>query len=201
MLVSIGEAAEIIGVSISTLRRWEEEGCFLPSTRTLGGHRRYKISDINKEFFKDKIIEEKERVNICYARVSSHDQKLDLERQSKALEKYCEKNKIQHTLIKDLGSGINFKKHGLKKLIKMICRKEVSKLIITHKDRLLRFGTPLLYQLCDEFQTEIIITEEVENRSFEQDLVTDVLEIITVFSAKLYGKRSHQFTDRLKSAS
>lgn len=190
MHVSIGEAARMIGVAISTLRRWEKEGHFIPSFRTPGKHRRYEIADIEKTFHK-KSKSEKKRKAVAYARVSSHDQKEDLQRQIDRLKDYCQSSHYDFTVISDLGSGINYQKKGLNKLISLICCGDVSHLILTHKDRLLRFGSSLLFKICEYYGTQVIILDDPHNPSFEQQLVTDVLEIITVYSAKLYGKRSH----------
>jgi len=135
---------------------------------------------------------DEDKITLCYSRVSSYDQKEDLKRQSAKLLEYCdEKNLKNIELIEDLGSGLNFKKKGLKKLIKLIISSKISKLIIIHKDRLLRFGSDLLINLAKEFDIETVILNE-KVLTFEQELSQDVLEIITVFSAKLYGSRSHK---------
>jgi len=95
-------------------------------------------------------------------------------------------------VIEDLGSGLNYQKKGLKLLIKRISRGEVGRLVVTHKDRLLRFGSELVFALCEQFGTEVVIINRSEDSTHEDDLARDVLEIITVFSARLYGSRSHQ---------
>ena len=84
------------------------------------------------------------------------------------------------------------KKRGLRELIRRICLGEVERLVLTHQDRLMRFGAELVFALCEHFGTEVVIINAVEERSFEEDLVQDVLEIITVFSARLYGSRSRK---------
>jgi putative resolvase len=94
--------------------------------------------------------------------------------------------------VQDLGSGLNYQKKGLKKLIKMIYSGTIKRLVITHKDRLMRFGAELVFSLCESFGIEVIIINAKEESSFEDDLVQDVLEIITVFSARLYGARSRK---------
>jgi len=129
---------------------------------------------------------------IGYARVSSHDQKEDLERQKQVIEIFCASNGWQHEVISDLGSGMNYQKKGLKRLIRLICESSVERLVLTHKDSLLRFGSELIFSLCEHFGTEVVIINRTEDSTFEEDLAQDVLEIITVFSARLYGSRSNK---------
>lgn len=194
MLVSIGEAAQIIGVSITTLRRWEKQGLFKATLRTKGHHRRYSLKDLETEFQlhdNQKKIKQA-RKTICYARVSSYDQKLDLKRQVSHLRRYCTTNKLKSEVIKDLGSGINFKKRGLKKLLTCILNNQVDKVILTHKDRLVRFGYPLIELLCSYYNVELVVLEKV-NLSFNEEIARDVIEIMTVMCARIYGKRSHQY--------
>ena len=178
------EAATLLGVTVRTLHRWELDGK-IKSTRTAGGHRRYDISDLisNKSG---------SQLTVGYARVSSHDQKDDLTRQVLVLESYCAKHGWGFEVIQDLGSGMNYKKKGLIRLIKLITSYQVERLVLTHKDRLLRFGSDLIFTLCEQFGTEVIIINRSDDSTFEEDLASDVLEIITVFSARLYGSRSHK---------
>ncbi|MFP4119917.1 IS607 family transposase [Coleofasciculus sp.] len=182
-LLSIGEAAAVKGVSIDTLRRWEKEGK-IQSIRTQGGHRRYDIDDL--------IDFPENRKTVAYARVSSHDQKNDLERQALVLEAYCLHHGYNFEIIKDLGSGLNYKKRGLQKLLQLIMDEQLDRLVITNKDRLLRFGSELIFSLCEYAGIEIIVLNRKEDSSYEEDLAADVLEIITVFSARLYGSRSRR---------
>jgi putative resolvase len=98
----------------------------------------------------------------------------------------------KYEVIEDLGSGINFNKKGLKSLIDKIIERKFERLVLTKRDRLLRFGSELIFQLCESNNIEVVIIDQTETNSFEEELVADVLEIITVFSAKLYGKRSHK---------
>ena len=191
--LSIKEAAVLLGVTPTTLRNWEKEGK-ISSLRTTGGHRRYQVADL--------LGKPKEKaLTIAYARVSSHDQKADLERQKLVLESYCASRGFDFELISDLGSGMNYKKKGLIRLIKLMCEHQVDRLVITHKDRLLRFGSELIFSLCEIFGCEVIIINKSEVSTFEEDLANDVLEIITIFSARLYGSRSHknkQLVEQLK---
>ena len=128
---------------------------------------------------------------MCYARVSSYDQKADLDRQQAVLEAYCAAKGWRTEVIRDLGSGMNYNKKGLQRLLELILRRQLRRLVLTHKDRLLRFGADLVFSLCELQGIEVIIIHQGEQPSFEEELATDVLEVITVFSARLYGARSH----------
>lgn len=189
-LVPIHEAAEALGVSPQTLRRWEREGRLLPDERTAGGRRRYDLARLKPEKFRSQA--EAVRKTVAYARVSSHDQKDDLERQKQVLELYCARQGWTFEVIADLGSGMNYHKKGLKKLLEAIIEGQVGRLVITHKDRLLRFGAELVFAICEAKNVEVVILNQGEDTTFEEDLAKDVLEIITVFSARLYGSRSRK---------
>ena len=186
-LLSIKQAANQLGISVSTLRRWDETGV-LVAQRTPKGHRRYDLSKINPNLTRNKV--EQQRKTIAYARVSSHDQKSDLQRQIEILELYCSSQGWSFEVISDLGSGMNYHKKGLKRLLDDILDNKIDRLVLTHKDRLLRFGAELVFALCEARQVEVVIINQGENLSFEEELAQDVLEIITVFSARLYGSPS-----------
>ncbi|EGK13801.1 IS607 family transposase [Psychrobacter sanguinis] len=186
-LLSIKQTANQLGVSVSTLRRWDETGV-LVAQRTPKGHRRYDLSKINPNLTRNKV--EQQRKTIAYARVSSHDQKPDLQRQIEMLKLYCSSQGWSFEVISDLGSGMNYHKKGLKRLLDDILDNKIDRLVLTHKDRLLRFGAELVFALCEARQVEVVIINQGENLSFEEELAQDVLEIITVFSARLYGSRS-----------
>lgn len=189
-LVPIHEAAEALGVSAQTLRRWEREGRLLPDERTAGGRRRYDLARLKPEKFRSQA--EAVRKTVAYARVSSHDQKDDLERQKQVLELYCARQGWTFEVIADLGSGMNYHKKGLKKLLEAIIEGQVGRLVITHKDGLLRFGAELVFAICEAKNVEVVILNQGEDTTFEEDLAKDVLEIIIVFSARLYGSRSRK---------
>ena len=189
-LIPIGQASQLLGVTIQTIRNWDKQGLLKPDDITKGGQRRYKLEtlkNINKniKFNTDNL------KTIAYARVSSHDQKDDLIRQVQVLELYCAKAGFNYEVIQDLGSGMNYYKKGLTKLLNLILDGKVKRLVLTHKDRLLRFGTELVFAICEAKEVEVIIINKGdENIKFEEELAKDVLEIITVFSARLYGSRS-----------
>ena len=148
-----------------------------PDIITAGGHRRYKKKNCSGI----------KRQVVAYARVSSHDQKADLEKQKDVLSAHN-----PDMLLSDIGSGINFNKPGFKKLIQLLLTGQIQKLIITYPDRLLRFGFSLIEKLCHHFGTEITLLNLKKEQSFEETLAQDLITIITVFPSKLYGKRSHQ---------
>lgn len=189
-LIPIGQASQLLGVTIQTIRNWDKQGLLKSDDITKGGQRRYKLEtlkNINKniKFNTDNL------KTIAYARVSSHDQKDDLIRQVQVLELYCAKAGFNYEVIQDLGSGMNYYKKGLTKLLNLILDGKVKRLVLTHKDRLLRFGTELVFAICEAKEVEVIIINKGnENIKFEEELAKDVLEIITVFSARLYGSRS-----------
>lgn len=155
-IVAIGEASQALGVSITTLRRWEAEGRLVPE-HTAGNHRRYDLSKIKPELF---FAGTDERRTIAYARVSSHDQKADLERQKQVLEIYCARQGWTFEVIADLGAGMNYHKKGLKRLLDDVVDGRIGRLVITHKDRLLRFGAELMFAICEAKQVEVVILSQ-----------------------------------------
>ncbi len=183
--VKIGEAAKILGVNPQTLRRWEEGSVIQPAKRTPKGTRLYSLQELLG-------VNDLAYPTIAYARVSSSDQKEDLERQHAVLEAFCNKNGWQTEIIRDLGSGMNYNKKGLLRLLELIVRGQMSRLVITHKDRLLRFGAEIVFRICELKGIEVVIINKGEQPTFEEELTRDVMEIMTVFCAKLYGRRSHK---------
>ena len=184
--VKIGRAAEILGVTVTTLRRWELNGTLIPERKSDGGTRYYaleKLLGTNRQ---------ENSLTIAYTRVSSQDQKSDLKRQADLLSSYCTAHGWTHEVIQDLGSGMNYDKKGLKRLIDLILDRKIQRLVLTHKDRLLRFGAELIFALCQAREVEVVVINRGEEASFEEELAKDVLEIITVFSARLYGSRSRK---------
>ena len=193
-LVKIGEASELLGVAVSTLRKWEQTGELIPARKTKGGTRYYDVNELMG-------LGDADAPTVCYARVSSHDQKADLDRQQMMLETYCSAKGWRSEIIKDLGSGMNYRKKGLNQLLEMILRRQMKRLVLTHKDRLLRFGSELVFALCEIQGIEVVIINKGDQPTFEEELAKDVLEIITVFSARLYGSRSKkhkQMIEQLK---
>ncbi len=189
VFVSIGKVCELLGISLSTAYRWIKSGKLKEEFRTLGNHRRFNLSSIHSQFIPTN---NNNKLTLLYSRVSSHDQKQDLITQQSKLLHFAQINRFNNIkLISDLGSGLNFKKSGLNQLLQLILTQQIQTLIINHKDRLLRFGSELIFKLCEFYHIKVIILED-KSLSFEESLTHDVIELMTVFCAKLYGKRSHK---------
>jgi predicted site-specific integrase-resolvase len=192
-MLSIGAVAKMLGVSVNTLRRWDAMGKLTAKWRTIGNHRRYDIDDIRSATGE---ASSENGLTIAYARVSYHDQKDDLVRQSEFLSAYCRDHGWHHDVITDLGSGLNYKKPGLQRLLKLICQRCITRLVIADKDRLLRFGSEIVFALCRLCGVQVIVVNHNQTEDANASLAKDVLEILTVFSAKLYGQRSHRNRQR-----
>lgn len=191
-LLSIKASAEFLSVSQETLRNWEKEGKIVP-VYTAGGHRRYKKSDIDSLSGDPKQeIKQTNRVAI-YARVLTSDQKQhgDLERQVGRLTTEAIKRKYSIVSVFDeVASGMNDKRQKLHKMMDMAINKEIDYVLIEHKDRLTRFMFDYLIKFFKSHGVEVIWTEEVLGRSYEQEMVEDILSIMASFSAKIYSKRA-----------
>ena len=198
--VPIGQASKILGVSIQTLRNWEKTGRLLPDFVSAGRTRRYsRLRLLSIAWLTNQEAKEDQKTTIAYAWVSTNEQKEDLSRQIELLELFCAKNSFTYEVISDLGSGMNYRKKGLKKLLDALLNDKVERLVITQKDRLLRFGAELVFTICETKGVEVIILNKGDGAvGFEEELAKDVLEIITVFSAKLYGIRSKKNRELLK---
>jgi putative resolvase len=154
----------LLGISLSTFYRYCKAGLLKPAFFTIGNHRRFSLSLLRQSFN----IGTKAVLTIAYSRVSSHDQKSDLVSQEAKLINFAKDlpdfNQDNFISITDLGSGLNYKKAGLKKLISLIFSGQVKNLIINHKDRLLRFGSELIFYLCDLFKVRVIIVETTRTK-------------------------------------
>ncbi|MDO5532531.1 IS607 family transposase [Sutterella sp.] len=180
-LCSISTIAKHYGVSPSTIRRWVERGYIKLAGRTFGGHRRFQHPADSDA------VTSGERKVLGYARVSSHDQRSDLGRQIDRLKSLgCDE------VLSDIGSGLNCRKPGLKALLRRLPGGRVSSLVVLHEDRLLRCGVELIRFLCSRMKTELKVIEAPPEISFEMELVRDVTTLMTVFAARMYGRRSHR---------
>ena len=196
-MVRIGEASQMLGVEPNTLRRWERTGELLPARPSRAGTRDHAVSDLLG-------VANESAPTLCHARVSSPDQKADPGRQQAALEGYCAAKGWQTETIRDLGSGLNHRQQGLQRLWDPVPRRQIRRWVLTHKDRRLRFGAEPVFALCELQGIGIVIIHQGDPPSFEEEPAQDVLEIITVFRARLYGSRSppsRKLIDSLKEAS
>lgn len=179
---SVEKAAELSGFHPNTIRRWADNGT-IPSYRTKGGHRRVCIDD----YTKPPDAPSEERVTICYCRVSSPKQRDDLERQAQ----YMRERYPDAEIIKDIGSGINFKRKGLRAILERAMRGTVITLVVAYRDRLARFGSQIIEFVVQQSGGELVVLNEV-SLSPEQELTTDLLTILHVFSCRLHGLRKYR---------
>nr|WP_083809502.1 IS607 family transposase [Methanotorris igneus] len=193
-LYTMKEACELLGVHIKTLQRWDREGK-IKCVRTVGGKRRVPESEIKRILgIKDK----EQRKIIGYARVSSNTQKDDLERQIDAIKSYAKDRGWNIEILKDVGSGLSEKRKNYRKLLKMVINREVEKVIIAYPDRLTRFGFETLKEFFKSYGTEVIVINK-KCKAPQEELVEDLITIISYFARKLYGMRSHKYKKLIKT--
>lgn len=184
----INKFAKIIGVTSQTLRNWEQSGKLIPHHRSDSNYRYYSESQLQQILGEQR---DKKKLTIGYCRVSSHKQKDDLDRQVENMRMYLLAQGAPYEIITDIGSAINYKKPGLQDIIKRICNYEVDKVVVLYKDRLVRFGFELIDYIANLHNCQIEIVEVAE-KSEQQELVEDLVQIITVFSCRLQGKRANK---------
>jgi predicted site-specific integrase-resolvase len=181
ILVKAPEAAKFYDISISNLRKLAREGK-IKTKLTSGGHYRYIIT-------KDIISEESDSElsqYIIYARVSSKKQEHDLERQIKFL-----RNKYpKHSLVRDIGSGINFKRKGFQTILDKLFKGDIKEVVVAYSDRFSRFGFEFFQWIFSKFGATLHQLEASSNSS-EDELLSDVMEILTVFTARYHGRRKY----------
>jgi len=187
------EASKLLGVHIRTIQKWDREGK-IRCVRTLGGKRRVPESEIRRILG----IHEKRKV-VGYARVSSRKQKDDLERQVELIRNYAEKRGWEVEILKDIGSGLKEDRRNFMKLLKMVMNREVSKVIIAYSDRLTRFGFKILEEFFKSYGTEIIVINR-EEKTPQEELIDDLITIISHFAGRLYGMRSRKYKKVVEGA-
>ena len=187
-MYAISKFAELIGITPHTLRVWHKEGKLIPGVITKGGTRYY-TEDQLKEYLG--ILPKKEEKIIIYSGVSNHNQKDDLENQITFLKNYCNAKDYITEEVKDIGSGLNYKRKNWNKLLDDVCDNKVSKMVIAHKDRFVRFGFEWFELLCSKHNCEIEIVHN-EKLSPQEEMVQDLISIIHVFSCRIYGLRKYK---------
>ena len=178
---------QMLGVTAQTLRNWDREGKLKPAYIKSNGYRYYSEESI-LAYTQERKTKKNLKV-IGYARVSSKKQLDDLERQVGNIKEYISSKYESFDIITDVGSGINYNKPGLLKLIEKINKKEVDLIVVLYKDRLLRFGFELVEYFAKLNNVSIEVLESKMDKTQDQELVEDLAQIITVFSCKIQGKR------------
>ena len=185
------ELSKLLGVSKETLRKWFTEGK-IEGVVSKGGHHRYRYKDIKQNEGNNET-----KKSYIYARVSSRKQRFDLERQIASLQQAYPNFEV----IQDVGSGLNFKRPGLQRLLGLILGGYVSSIVVAHKDRLCRFGFEIFESIC---QHQGVVLQVHGNQGFQEptrELADDLLSIITVFTARYYGSRKYVVLPQNKDSS
>ena len=189
---------KLLGVTAQTLRNWDKEGKLKPSYIKSNGYRYYSEESILSYTQERKT---KKNLNVIgYTRVSSKKQIDDLERQVNNIKEYLSSKYETYDIITDIGSGINYNKPGLLKLIEKINKKEVDLIVVLYKDRLLRFGFELVEHFANLNNVKIEVLDKID-KTQDEELVEDLVQIITVFSSKFQGKRKNKTKELIKDFS
>ena len=181
--------AELLGVSVKTLQRWDRDG-ILKANRTPTDRRYYTYDQYLQ--FKGIQTENDIRDTVIYARVSTRNQKDDLQNQVEFLKQFCNaKGIIVNHCIEDFGSGLNYNRKKWNKLLDEVMANKIKTIVISNKDRFIRFGYDWFEKFCEKFNTKIIIVNN-ETLSPNEELVQDIISILHVFSCRLYGLRKYK---------
>ncbi|MCC0662016.1 IS607 family transposase [Clostridioides sp. ZZV14-6044] len=183
------EFAELLNMSVITLQRWDNDGKLkafrTPTNRRYYTHEQYlEYTGIHKETDNRKVV--------IYTRVSTSNQKDDLKNQVEFLRQYANsKGIIVDEVIEDYGSGLNYNRKKWNKLIDSCMTNEVNTIIITHKDRFIRFGYDWFERFLTKFNVEIIVVNN-ESLSPQEELVQDIISILHIFSCRIYGLKKYK---------
>ena len=181
--------AELLGVSVKTLQRWDRDG-ILKANRTPTDRRYYTYDQYLQ--FKGIQTENDIRDTVIYARVSTRNQKDDLQNQVEFLKQFCNaKGIIVNQCVEDFGSGLNYNRKKWNKLLDEVMENKIKTIVISNKDRFIRFGYDWFEKFCEKFNTKIIIVNN-ETLSPNEELVQDIISILHVFSCRLYGLRKYK---------
>ncbi len=188
-LLSIGKFAKASGLSVSTLRRLHATGELVPCHITDSGTRYYSQDQLDSLTTPERATRMGDKPAVGYCRVSTRAQKDDLETQVSNVEAYMAARGYQYSIIQDIGSGINYDKQGLHELLRLINERQVSRVVVLYRDRLVRFGFELIEYLCRLNDVTLEVVDHTAH-SREQELSDDLIQIVTVFANRLYGARS-----------
>ena len=181
--------AELLGISVKTLQRWDRDGV-LKANRTPTDRRYYTYDQYLQ--FKGIQIKNDIRDVVIYSRVSTRNQKDDLKNQVEFLKQFCNsKGIIVNQCIEDFGSGLNYNRKKWNKLLEEVMDDKIKTIIISNKDRFIRFGFDWFEKVCEKFNTQIIVVNN-DTLSPNEELVQDIISILHVFSCRLYGLRKYK---------
>ena len=189
VLMSIGKFAKELGVTPEHVRTMHRTGEVIPARISEKGTRYYSEEQLRE--LKNSRTPRREEKVVAYCRVSTKSQKDELEKQVENVKSYMYAKGYSFEVITDIGSGINYKNKGLQELVTLINSNQVTKVVVLHKDRLVQFGFELIQLLCDLHDVKIEIIDNSE-RSNEEELTNDLIQIITVFANRLYGSGSNE---------
>ena len=187
VLMSIGKFAKALGVTPEHVRTMHRTGEIIPARISEKGTRYYSEEQLRE--LKNSLTTQREEKVVAYCRVSTKSQKDDLEKQIENVKSYMYAKGYSFEVITDIGSGINYKNKGLQELISLINSNQVTKVVILYKDVLVRFGFELIQLLCGLHDVKIEIIDNSE-RSKDEELTDDLIQIVTIFANRLYGSRS-----------
>jgi len=188
----VGEFAKLLNVTVKTLQNWDKQGT-LKAYRTPTNQRFYTEEQLNQILnLSNTNQEEKQGLKIGYCRVSTHNQKNSLENQEEYLRSYTNaKGVILDEVFTDIGSGINYNRKNFNRILELVEDGEVAEIYVTYKDRFVRFGFDWFNTFCEKHGAKIIILNQ-PSTSPEQELAEDLLNIVTVFSARSHGLRTYK---------
>jgi predicted site-specific integrase-resolvase len=178
------KAKEMLDITVKTLRVWDKEGK-IRTVRVPSGQRRYNLEDVKNLLSGPSSLKEKEK--ICYCRVSSTKQVDDLERQKS----FFRQKFPNHKLVTDVGSGINWKRKGLKTLLDRAMQRDISEIVVAHRDRLCRFAFDLLEGIFTSLGVKLVVCDQNQGKSSDAELTDDILSIIHVYSCRKMGQRRY----------
>lgn len=183
--ISATEAIKKCPYSASALRKWADDGK-IKVQRSIGGRRSYYLPDILALSGSNN---NPNRITVCYARVSSNKQKEDLERQAQLLQTEYKEAKI----IKDIGSGLNYQRKGLKSLLKLCAEGKVGTVVVTYRDRLCRYGIELFDWIFQQYNVQLVVLMQKDSEEETKEFSTDILDICNYFVAKYNGRKAAKY--------
>ena len=176
---TLKQACARLGLHPNSLRKYADNGT-IKSIRTPGGQRRFEVDEYLRQ--------NTGAATVCYCRVSSAKQRDDLQRQVQRMQALYPSAQI----IQDIGSGLNFKRKGLRSLLERLLQADQLTVVVSHKDRLARFGFDLIEQLVHHHGGRIVVLDPYVSTSPQSELTADLLAILHHFACKMHGARSHQ---------